>query len=125
MAAGSAKLQTPSSEAGGSAADESKAAPSWNNKKLREEFESFKAKLLDQRFDPMHASHLPCLEQPSNGQDQVQLRKWNSLLKHRSTEHFHDPLLPRSSPDPRNNPKGTPEAERRIDQIIAEYKARN
>ncbi|GJC80074.1 hypothetical protein ColLi_02912 [Colletotrichum liriopes] len=92
MAAGSAKLQTPSSEAGGSAVDDSKAAPSWNNKKLREEFETFKAKLLDQRFDP---------------------------------KHFHDPLLPRSGSDPRNNPKGTPEAERRIDRIIAEYKARN
>ncbi|OHE99515.1 hypothetical protein CORC01_05093 [Colletotrichum orchidophilum] len=98
MAAGGAKLQTPSSEAGGSALDDPKAAeaaaaaPSWNNKKFREEFESFKSKLLDQRFDP---------------------------------KHFPDPLLPRSGSDPRNNPKTTPEAERRIDQIIAEYKARN
>ncbi|KXH43696.1 hypothetical protein CSIM01_12590 [Colletotrichum simmondsii] len=99
MAAGGAKLQTPSSEAGGSIRDDPKAssaavaaAPSWNNKKFREEYESFKAKLLDQRFDP---------------------------------KHFPDPLLPRSGSDPRNNPKTTPEAERRIDKIIVEYKARS
>ncbi|CCF32589.1 hypothetical protein CH063_00831 [Colletotrichum higginsianum] len=91
MAAGSAKLQTPGSEAGGGAADDSK-APSWNNKKAKDEFESFKAKLLDQRFDP---------------------------------KHFQDPLLPRNGSDPRNKPKGTPEVEGRIDQIIAQYKARN
>ncbi|GJC92311.1 hypothetical protein ColKHC_01137 [Colletotrichum higginsianum] len=57
MAAGSAKLQTPGSEAGGGAADDSK-APSWNNKKAKDEFESFKAKLLDQRFDPIVVSRL-------------------------------------------------------------------
>ncbi|KAK1999188.1 hypothetical protein LX36DRAFT_710342 [Colletotrichum falcatum] len=92
MASGSAKLQTPGSETGASAADDSKAAPSWNSKKLREEFESFKSKLLDQRFDP---------------------------------KNFPDPLLPRNGSDPRNSPKGTPEAEGRIDRIIAEYRGRN
>ncbi|KAK2026242.1 hypothetical protein LX32DRAFT_730289 [Colletotrichum zoysiae] len=92
MAAGSAKLQTPSSEAGASAADDSKAAPAWNSKKFKEEFESLKSRLLDQRFDP---------------------------------KHFPDPLLPRNGTDPRNNPKGTPEAERRIDEIIAEYRDLN
>ncbi|WYZ34850.1 hypothetical protein EsH8_I_001126 [Colletotrichum jinshuiense] len=89
MAAGSVKPQTPSSKAGGSAADD-QTASNWNNKKFREEYESFKAKLLDQRFEP---------------------------------KQFPDPLLPRNGPDPRNNPKSTPEAERRIDSIIAEYKA--
>lgn len=65
MAAGGAKLQTPSSEAGGSIRDDPKAssaavaaAPSWNNKKFREEYESFKAKLLDQRFDPSKRTSL-------------------------------------------------------------------
>ncbi|OLN88551.1 hypothetical protein CCHL11_01975 [Colletotrichum chlorophyti] len=88
MAAGSAKLQTPGSEAGGSAADTT--GLNWNSKKVREEYESFRSKLVDQRFDP---------------------------------KHFPDPLLPRSTADPRNNPRTTPEVERRIDQIIAEYES--
>ncbi|KAL0938881.1 uncharacterized protein CTRU02_205491 [Colletotrichum truncatum] len=53
MAATSAKLQTPGSEAGGSAGDD-KAGANWNSKKFRDEYESFKAKLVDQRFDPKH-----------------------------------------------------------------------
>ncbi|KAF9879931.1 hypothetical protein CkaCkLH20_02742 [Colletotrichum karsti] len=85
----SAQLQTPGPEAGGSAGDEK--AANWNTKKFREEYESFKAKLVDQRFDP---------------------------------KHYPDPLGPRKTSDVRNNPKSSnPEFERKIDQIIAEYKA--
>ncbi|KAF0332473.1 hypothetical protein K4K61_008768 [Colletotrichum sp. SAR11_59] len=88
MAATSA-IQTPGPEAGGSAGDEK--AANWNNKKFRDECESVKSKLVDQRFDP---------------------------------KHFPDPLLPRKTPDVRNNPKtSSPEFERKIDQMLGERRA--
>lgn len=51
MAATSGQLQTPRPEAGGSSVDQ-KAGTNWNSKKLRDEFDSIKSKVVDQRFDP-------------------------------------------------------------------------
>ncbi|TDZ13117.1 hypothetical protein C8035_v000273 [Colletotrichum spinosum] len=51
MAALPPQLQTPGSEAGGSAGDE-KTPANWNSKKFRDDFDNSRTRLVDQRFDP-------------------------------------------------------------------------